>query len=103
LLPKLAVCPIHKLAVIVPVDYCFEEDLVKAECKGAEESLEPLAERRSGKWGTTSPNLEEEVLKERPRRRASQKAAETLKRGAGAVRGRGTKKSRIYQGAGSRG
>ncbi|MFO0006545.1 MAG: hypothetical protein ACK559_36050, partial [bacterium] len=40
--PKLAVRPIHKLAVIVPVDYRFEEDV-------ATEQAEPL--RKAGPGG----------------------------------------------------
>jgi hypothetical protein len=38
----------------------------------------------------------------RPEREAAQKATEALKKGADATRGRGQRKSRMYQGAGAR-
>ncbi len=38
----------------------------------------------------------------RPEREAVQKTTEALKRGADATRGRGQRKSRLYQGAGAR-
>ncbi len=38
----------------------------------------------------------------RPKREAAQKATEALKKGADATRGRGQRKSRLYQGAGAR-
>jgi hypothetical protein len=38
----------------------------------------------------------------RPEREAAQKATEALKKGADATRGRGQRKSRLYQGAGAR-
>ena len=38
----------------------------------------------------------------RPEREAAQKATEALKKGADATRGRGQRKSQLYQGAGAR-
>ncbi len=38
----------------------------------------------------------------RPKREAAQKATEALKKGADATRGRGQRKGRLYQGAGTR-
>jgi hypothetical protein len=61
--------------------------------------------------GAAKENLEEKEYKpgsgekgqgDRPEREAAQKAAEALKKGADATRGRGQRKSRLYQGAGAR-
>ncbi len=61
--------------------------------------------------GAAKENLEEREYKpgsgengqgNRPKREAAQKATEALKKGADANRGRGQRKSQLYQGAGAR-
>jgi hypothetical protein len=61
--------------------------------------------------GAAKENLEEKEYKpglgekdqgDGPEREAAQKATEALKRGADATRGRGQRKSRLYQGGGAR-
>ncbi len=70
--PKLAVRPIHKLAVIVPVDYRFEEDV-------ATEQVEPRRKAESGGEkgksgvGEHGPDPEESSLGNRPKREAARK------------------------------
>jgi hypothetical protein len=99
--PKLAVRPIHKLAVIVPVDYRFEEDLTK-------EHVEPRgcgrqeATRRNPGGREWDPGSGESGQDSRPKREAAQKAMDALKKGADATRGRGRRKGRMYQRAGVR-
>jgi hypothetical protein len=39
---------------------------------------------------------------DRPRREAARQASEALRKGADAIRGRGKRRNRIYQGAGAR-
>jgi hypothetical protein len=96
--PKLAVRPIHKLAVIVPVDYRFEEDL-------ATEQVEPRgnakqeATRRNPEGREYNPGSGKSSQDSRPKREAAQK---TMERGADATRGRGRRKGRMYQRAGIR-
>jgi hypothetical protein len=48
------------------------------------------------------PGSGEKGQDNRPEREAAQKATEALKKGADATRGRGQRKSRLYQGAGAR-
>ncbi len=99
--PKSAVRPIHKLAVILPVDYQFEEDLAEEQAR-PREPTKPAA--RGGPQGgkERNPSTEEMSQENRPRREAARKATETMKKGDDAIRGRGKRRSRIYQGAGAR-
>ena len=99
--PKLAIRPIHKLAVIVPVDYRFEEDW----------AAEQIERRGDTKQATTRKNFEgrehnpgsgESGQDSRPKREAAQKAMEALKKGADATRGRGRRKGQVYQRTGTR-
>jgi hypothetical protein len=55
--PKLAVRPIHKLAVIVPVDYRFEEDLAGEEQAKPGGPTEPTTRwgPRRGREGNSKP------------------------------------------------
>jgi hypothetical protein len=53
--PKSAVRPIHKLAVIVPVDYRFEEDLVEEQAKPRERRGPETEKPPGGKNGTPAP------------------------------------------------
>ncbi len=55
--PKLAVRPIHKLANIVPVDYRFEEDLVREERARPQELTEPVARGGPEGGGEETPVL----------------------------------------------
>ena len=98
--PKLAVRPIHKLAVIVPVDYRFEEDMAveQAEPQGG---AGPGEEKREPPVSEHCPDLEQEGLGSRPRREAAQKAMDALKKGAQATRGRGHRRGRMYHRAGA--
>ncbi len=99
--PKLAVRPIHKLAVIVPVDYRFEEDV-------ATEQAEPRRKAGLGqKIGKSEvsehgPDPEESSQGNRPKREPARKAMDALKKGADATRGRGRRRGRVYQRAGIR-
>ncbi len=93
--PKLAVRPIHKLAVIVPVDYRFEEDV-------ATEQAESGGEKRKSEVSEHGPDPEESSLGNRPKREAARKAMDALKKGADATRGRGRRRGRVYQRAGVR-
>ncbi len=99
--PKLAVRPIHKLAVIVPVDYRFEEDLAmeQAESRGGakQEAARGRPEARE-----YDPCSREKGQESRPKREAAQKAMNSLKKGADATRGRGRRRGRVYQRAGIR-
>jgi hypothetical protein len=96
--PKSAVRPIHKLAVIVPVGYRFEEDLVKTRVQGAGQE----AMRRSPREEEWNPGSGGSGQENRPKREAAQKAMDALKKGADATRGRGRRKGRMYQRAGVR-
>ena len=49
-----------------------------------------------------NPGLGENGQGNRPMREAVQKATEAMKKGADATRGRGQRKGRLYQGAGTR-
>jgi hypothetical protein len=99
--PKLAVRPIHKLGVIVPVDYRFEEDLAmeQAEPRGKAKQRVDKGKSEASEYG---PNLEESSQESRPKREAARKAMDALKKGADATRGRGRRKGRVYQRAGIR-
>jgi hypothetical protein len=99
--PKSAVRPIHKLAVIVPVDYRFEEDLVEEQARPRGPTKSETKERphRGKEW---NPGTRGSGQEDRPRREAAQKAMDALKKGADAIRGRGKRKSRMYQRAGTR-
>ncbi len=99
--PKLAVRPIHKLAVIVPVDYRFEEDLAmeQAESRGSAKR-ETARERPEAR--EYNPGSGESSQESRPKREAAQKAMDALKKGADATRGRGRRRGRVYQRAGTR-
>jgi hypothetical protein len=98
--PKAAVRPIHKLAVIVPADYRFEEDLAEEQAKPQKLAKPEVNEKTSGRkeWNTGSGGGDEH----RPKREAAQKAMDALKKGADATRGRGRRKGRMYQRAGIR-
>jgi hypothetical protein len=97
--PKLAVRPIHKLAVIVPVDYKFEEDLAMEQVGSrGNERRETAKESPEDREYSSSPR--EIGQDSRPKREAAQKAMEALKKGADATRGRGRRKGRMYQRAG---
>ena len=97
--PKLAVRPIHKLAVIVPVDYRFEEDMI-VEQAGPQRGAEPGGEKREPTVSEHGPDPGQDGLGSRPRREAAQKAMDALKKGAQATRGRGHRRGRMYQRAG---
>jgi hypothetical protein len=99
--PKLAIRPIHKLAVIVPADYRFEEDLAmeQAESRG-NAKREAAAERPEARGH--GPDVEKSSQESRPKREAAQKAMDALKKGADATMGRGRRRGRVYQRAGSR-
>jgi hypothetical protein len=99
--PKLAVRPIHKLAVIVPVDYRLEEDLAKEQVEPRECGKQE-AMRRTPRGKEWNPGSGGSGQKDRPRREAAQKAVDALKKGADATRGRGRRKGRMYQRAGVR-
>jgi hypothetical protein len=99
--PKLAVRPIHKLAVIVPVDYRFEEDLAMEQAEPRENAKRGAAIERHG-IRAYDPDLEKNSQESRPKREAAQKAIDALKKGADATRGRGRRRGRVYQRAGIR-
>ena len=99
--PKLAVRPIHKLAVIVPVDYRFEEDLAMEQAESRENAKRGAAKERHG-IKEYNPDLEKNSQESRPKREAARKAMDALKRGADATRGRGRRRGRVYQRAGNR-
>jgi hypothetical protein len=69
--PKSAVHPIHKLAVIVPVDYRFEEDLAEEQTKLREPGNPEVIEKTPGRreWNPDSRGSDQE---DRPRREAAQ-------------------------------
>ncbi len=98
--PKLAVRPIQKLAVIVPVGYQFEEDLTREteprECGGQKVIKKDPGGREC------NPSSGESGQDSRPKREAAQKAMDALKKGADATRGRGRRKGRMYQRTGIR-
>jgi hypothetical protein len=98
--PKLAVRPIHKLAVIVPADYRFEED-VAVEPAGPPRKAEPGEEKREPTADKQGPDLGQGGLESRPRREAAQKAIDALKKGTQATRGRGHRRGRMYHRAGA--
>jgi hypothetical protein len=99
--PKLAVRPIHKLAVIVPVDYRFEEDLSKEQAEPRGKAKQGVDKGKS-EASEHGPDPEESSQESRPKREAARKAMDALKKGADAARGRGQRKSRLYQRAGNR-
>jgi hypothetical protein len=99
--PKLAVRPIHKLAVIVPEDYRFEEDLIK-EQEESRECGSQKATRRDPEGREYNPGSGESGQDSRPKREAAQKAMDALKKGADTTRGRGRRKGRMYQRTGIR-
>ncbi len=99
--PKLAVRPVHKLAVIVPADYRFEEDLAKEQVEPRECEEQEAARRDPGDRGW-NPGSGESGQDSRPKREAAQKAMDALKKGADATRGRGRRKGRMYQRVGLR-
>ncbi len=99
--PKSAVRPIHKLAVIVPVGYRFEEDLAEEQVKVGAQRNEPEGERNPGRkeWNSGSGGSGQV---DRPKREAALKAMDALRKGADATRGRGRRKGRMYQRTGIR-
>ena len=99
--PKLAVRPIHKLAVIVPVDYRFEEDLAMEQAESRENAKRGAAKEGHG-VREYNPDLEKNSQESRPKREAARKAMDALKKGADATRGRGHRRGRVYQRAGIR-
>ena len=101
LAPKLAVRPIHKLAVIVPVDYRFEEDLAMEQAESRGNTKQGAAKGRP-EARECDPGSGESSRESRPKREAAQKAMDALKKGADATRGRGRRKGRVYQRAGNR-
>jgi hypothetical protein len=99
--PKLAIRPIHKLAVIVPVDYQFEEDLATGHTeRRGDTKQESTKEKPESREYSSDPR--ESGQDSRPKREAAQKVIEALKKGADAARGRGRRKGRVYQRAGIR-
>ena len=98
--PKLAVRPIHKLAVIVPVDYRFEEDLAMEHAESRGSAKQGAAKERP-EAREYNPGLGESGQESRPRREAAQKAIDALKRGTRATRGRGHRRGRMYYRAGA--
>jgi hypothetical protein len=98
--PKLAVRPIHKLAVIVPVDYRFEEDAVVEQAE-SQRKVGSGGEKGESTVSGHDPGPKEDGLEGRPRREAAQKAMDALKKGAQATRGRGHRRGRMYQRAGT--
>ncbi len=99
--PKLAVRPINKLAVIVPVDYRFEEDLATEQAEPRENAKRGAAKGRH-RIREYNPDLEKNSQESRPKREAAQKAMDALKKGADVTRGRGRRRGRVYQRAGIR-
>jgi hypothetical protein len=99
--PKLAVRPIHKLAVIVPVDYRFEEDLAMEQAGPRGKAKQGVAKGKS-EASEYGPDSGESSQESRPKREAAQKAMDALKKGADETRGRGRRKVRVYQRAGIR-
>ncbi|MFN9910305.1 MAG: hypothetical protein ACK56F_30035, partial [bacterium] len=71
--PKLAVRPIHKLAVIVPVDYRFEEDLATKQAEPRRKA-ESGGEKGKSEVSEHGPDPEESSLGNRPKREAARKA-----------------------------
>ncbi len=98
--PKLAVRPIHKLAVIVPVDYRFEEDVTVEQAEPQREAG-PGGEKGEPTVSRHGPDPGQDGLGGRPRREAAQKAMDALKKGSQATRGRGHRRGRMYQRAGA--
>ncbi len=98
--PKLAVRPIHKLAVIVPVDYRFEEDVATEQAE-PQRKAGPGEEKGKSTVSEHEPDPEEGGLGNRSRREAAQKAMDALKKGAHATRGRSHRRGRVYQRAGA--
>jgi hypothetical protein len=99
--PKLAIRPIHKLAVIVPVDYQFEEDHATEQAERRGNTKQEVTKKSpEGREHDSGPR--ENDQDSRPKREAAQKAMEALKKGADATRGRGRRKGRVYQRAGIR-
>ena len=92
--------PIHKLAVIVPADYRFEED-VAVEQAEPRRKAGPGGEKRESTVSEHDPDPEQDGLGSRPRREAAQKAMDALKKGAQATRGRGHRRGCMYQRAGT--
>ena len=97
----MAVCPIHKLAVIVPVEYRFEEDLVMEQAESRGNTKQGAAKGRPEARGC-DPGSGESSRGNRPKREAAQKAMDALKKVADATRGRGRRRGRVYQRAGAR-
>ncbi len=87
--------------MIVPVDYRFEEDLAmeQAEARGKAKQGVDKGKSEASEHG---PDPEESSQESRPKREAAQKAMDALKKGADATRGRGRRKGRVYQRAGTR-
>ncbi len=98
----MAVRPIHKLAVIVPVDYRFEEDLVMEQAESRGNAKRGAAKERH-EIKEYEPDLEKNSQESRPKREAAQKAMDALKKGADTTRGRGRRRGRVYQRAGING
>ncbi len=84
----------------MPVDYRFEEDL-------AEEQARPRRPTKPETNGSPcrgkgwDPGPRGSGQEDRPRREAAQKAMDALKKGADATQGRGKRKGRMYQRAGT--
>ncbi len=98
---KSAVRPIHKLAVIVPIDYRLEEDLAEEQTR-PREPTKPETKERPHRGRECNPGTRGSDQEDRPRREAAQEAMDALKKGADAIRGRGKRKGRMYQRAGTR-
>jgi hypothetical protein len=84
----------------MPVDYRFEEELAGEERAKPGELVKPATRGRPQRGRGGNPTPKEMSRESRPRREAVRKATEALRKGADAIRGRGRRKSRIYQGAG---
>jgi hypothetical protein len=99
--PKLAIRPIHKLAVIVLVDYQFKEDRAAEQAERRGNTKQEVTKKSpEGREYDSGPRENDQDSK--PTREAAQKAMEALKKGADATRGRGRRKGRVYQRAGIR-
>ena len=93
--PKLAVRPIHKLAVIVPVDYRFEEDITTEQAEPRGKAEQRVERGKSSEVSERGPDPKESSHESRPKREAARKAMDALKKGADATRGRGRRKGRV--------
>ncbi len=86
--------------MIVPVGYRFEEDVATEQAE-PQRKAGPGGEKGESTISEHDPGPEEDGLGNRPRREAALKAMDALKKGAHATRGRGHRRGRVYQRAGT--